>query len=126
MSGKRVLSVGQCGADHASISRTLQQHFTSEVLSVDSAAEALAKLRQERFALVLVNRVLDADGSSGLDVLRQIQAAEDLKQIPVMLVSNHKDAQREAIAAGAERGFGKAALGHPAMLARVKPFLSEA
>jgi hypothetical protein len=41
----------------------------------------------------------------------------------VMLVSNHEDAQRAAVEAGAVPGFGKAALGHPAMLARMGNYL---
>ncbi len=36
-----------------------------------------------------------------------------------MLVSNHEDAQAEAVAAGALPGFGKASLGQPGMIERV-------
>ena len=66
MSAKRVLSVGQCSADHSRISRTFEQSFGAEVVGVDTTLEALAKLRAEPFDLVLVNRVCDADGSPGL------------------------------------------------------------
>ena len=59
---KRVLSVGQCFADHSGITRVLRGTFGAEVVGADSAPQALEQLRQERFALVLVNRVLDADG----------------------------------------------------------------
>jgi DNA-binding response OmpR family regulator len=124
MSAKRVLSVGQCSADHGGISRTLRQAFGADVVSADHVEEALAALRVERFALVLVNRVFDADGGSGLDLIRTIRADAALKTVPLMLVSNHDDAQAEAVAAGAAPGFGKAALGHPAMLERVKPYLA--
>jgi len=123
MSKKKVLSVGQCFADHGAMRRTFQKHFGAEVVGADDGAEALALLQREPFALVLVNRVLDADGSSGLDVLRQIRADEKGTAVPVMLVSNFEDAQAQAERAGAVRGFGKAALGQPAMLARVRPFL---
>src|SRR5437868_3100678 len=102
MSGKRVLSVGQCGADHSRISRTFQQAFGAEVVGVDTSLEALEKLRAEPFDLVLVNRVYDADGSPGLELIRQVKGDEALKQTPMMLVSNYDDAQREALAAGAE------------------------
>jgi two-component system chemotaxis response regulator CheY len=123
MSEKRILSVGQCGADHGALARTLRQHFQAEVVVAHSASEALNQLRQEPFALVLVNRVFDADGSSGLEFIRQLKAEEDLRQHHVMLVSNYEDAQQQAVAAGAEPGFGKAALGHSAMLSRVKRYL---
>ena len=41
------------------------------------------------------------------------------------LVSNHADAQSEAVQAGAAPGFGKAELGRPAMLARVGAVLEK-
>jgi two-component system chemotaxis response regulator CheY len=67
--------------------------------------------------------VLDADGSDGVDVVRAVKADEALRRVPVMLVSNYDAAQEEAVTAGAEPGFGKAALGRPEMLERVRPFL---
>jgi two-component system chemotaxis response regulator CheY len=124
MTSKRVLNVGQCFADQGSISRTLGKAFDVEVVSADTIPEALGKLRQESFALVLVNRILDADGTRGLELVRQVRADEALKGVPVILVSNYEDAQQEAVAAGAVPGFGKASLGQPHMLGRVKPFLS--
>jgi CheY-like chemotaxis protein len=122
---RKVLSVGQCGADQGNITRTLTKAFDVEVIGVDSAAEALTLARQGGFALVLVNRIFDADGDSGLDLIRQFRADSSLAALPVLLVSNYEDAQAEAIAAGAVPGFGKASLGQPAMLARVRAFLSD-
>jgi CheY-like chemotaxis protein len=123
MSAKRVLNVGQCAADNWSIARTLEKHFRAEVVPASDAAEALDRLERESFDLVLVNRVLDADGSSGLDVIKRVRGEDALRGAPVMLVSNYEDAQREAAAAGAVPGFGKAALGHPRMLDRVAKYL---
>jgi len=123
MPDKRVLSIGQCAADHGALARTFRKHFNAEVVPADAGAEAAARLGQEAFDLVLVNRVLDADGSSGLAVLRALKADAKTRQVPAMLVSNHDDAQREAVAAGALPGFGKAALGQAHMLARVRPLL---
>jgi CheY-like chemotaxis protein len=120
---KRVLSVGQCFADHSGITRVLRGPFGAEVIAVDSARQALEQLGRESFALVLVNRVFDADGSSGLDLIRALKADERLRAVPVMLVSNYDDAQAEAVRAGAMPGFGKGALGQPHMLARVEPYL---
>jgi two-component system chemotaxis response regulator CheY len=124
MTGKRVLSVGQCGADHGGITRTLRQAFGAEVVAAHSAADVLQQLQYGAYALVLVNRVLDADGSAGVDVVRAIKADEALRRVPVMLVSNYADAQEEAVSAGAEPGFGKAELGRPEMIERVRPFLA--
>jgi len=118
-----VLSVGQCFADHSSIARVFRTSFGAEVVAADSSRDALEQLRQETFALVLVNRVLDADGSSGLDLIRAIKTEDELRAVPVMLVSNYDEAQAQAVQAGAAPGFGKAALGQPHMLARVEPYL---
>jgi len=123
MRAKHVLSVGQCGADHGALAQTLERHFQVTVLSADTASEALAALQEQSFDLVLVNRILDADGSAGLDVVEQIKTDEGLRKLPVMLVSNHEDAQRQAVEKGALFGFGKAALGQPHMLARLEPVL---
>jgi CheY-like chemotaxis protein len=120
---KRVLSVGQCFADHSGITRVFRNSFGADVVAVDSAREALEHLRRETFALVLVNRVFDADGSSGLELIRAIKTEAELRDVPVMLVSNYEDAQAQAVQAGATPGFGKAAMGQPHMLARVEPYL---
>lgn len=125
MTAKRVLSVGQCMADHGSIARTLGKSFGAEVVPADSADEVLEQLHRDTFALVLVNRILDGDGSSGLEVVRTIKSDARGSDVPVMLVSNHEEAQGQAVEAGAAPGFGKAALGRPEMLERVSAFLGE-
>lgn len=125
MTAKRVLSVGQCMADHGSIARTLRTAFGAEVISADCAEEALEQLHKGPFALVLVNRVLDADGSSGLDVLRALKADAKANTVPAMLVSNYEDAQAQAVEAGAVEGFGKSSLGRPEMLERVGTYLGK-
>jgi CheY-like chemotaxis protein len=120
---KRILSVGQCMADHSGITWMVRQHFQAEVVSAGTAADALRQLRKQAFDLVLVNRVLDRDHSSGLDVIRQIKADKDLHQLPVMLVSNYADAQEQAEKLGAVPGFGKAALGDTEVVERLQSFL---
>ncbi|HEV3083898.1 MAG TPA: response regulator [Gemmataceae bacterium] len=123
MAAKRVLSVGQCFADHSAISRTLEKAFAAEVVAAEDAGEALARLSQETFDLVLVNRILDRDGSQGLELIKQITTDGNLNRVPVMLVSNYEDSQQQAVACGAVAGFGKAALGQPHMLGRVRQIL---
>jgi two-component system, chemotaxis family, chemotaxis protein CheY len=123
MPRQRVLSIGQCGADHAAIAHTIGRHFDADVVPADTADEALTELRTGTFALVLVNRILDTGGSSGLELVNRLKGEEGLRDVPVMLISNHEDAQREAIQAGAVPGFGKAALGQPQMIGRLAPFL---
>jgi CheY-like chemotaxis protein len=110
-------------ADHGSIARTLRQHFQAEVVPADRAEEALSLAAEEPFDLILINRVLDADGSSGIEVVRRLKESEALRSVPVMLVSNYDDAQEEAVRQGALPGFGKAALGQPQTLGRLEAVL---
>jgi two-component system, chemotaxis family, chemotaxis protein CheY len=120
---KHVLSVGQCGFDHSAISRFLRQHFEIEVTAAATASDALDLMRRQSFALVLVNRVFDADGHAGLEFLREMKADESLAAIPVMLVTNLPAPAEQAIACGAEPGFGKAELGDPRVVTRLEAFL---
>ncbi len=120
MSTPRVLSVGQCAFDGGNIARLLRETCAVEPVAVATAAEASAALKAGGFAFVLVNRVFDTDGGSGLDLIRDIKADPATASVPVMLVSNFPEAQAEAQAAGALPGFGKASLGDPATAARLK------
>lgn len=123
MSGKRVLSVGQCMADHGSISRMLKAKFAAEVVPVDSIQETLDRLRLESFDLVLVNRVFDATGEGGHDLIRQLKGDHQLKDVRVMLVSNFSEAQEEAVAFGAIPGFGKSSLNAAETHESLRPYL---
>jgi CheY-like chemotaxis protein len=104
---KRVLDVGQCGPDHATIRRYLTDHFDCEIVQADAAEDAIAHLKDGRFDLVLVNRKLDVDYSDGIEVIRQIKSDPAIDDVPVMLVTNYPEHQDAAVAAGALRGFGK-------------------
>jgi two-component system chemotaxis response regulator CheY len=97
-------------ADHGRIAHMLRLTFGAEVVAADTADEALERLHQESFDLILVNRVFDRDGDSGLDFIRHVNADKQLRKVPVMLVSNYEDAQARAVAVGAQPGFGKATL----------------
>ncbi len=107
---RKVLDVGQCDADHYRISSTLTKYFDIEIQRAHSHDEALRLANTTSFDLVLINRLLDADGSSAMDVLHSIKSLPSAADIPVMVVSNFEDAQQTAIDAGAIQGFGKAAL----------------
>ncbi len=123
MSSRRILSVGQCIADHSRIVHLFHSTFGAEVVAADTAREAVDLLRQQRFDLVLANRVFDLDGDSGIDFIRQMNADEQLRNTPVMLVSNYEDAQARAVAAGAKPGFGKSSLREPATMELLHGYL---
>ncbi len=109
----RVLDVGQCDFDHDNISRMLSEEFGADVKRAATAEEAFRAVRAGLYVLVLVNRVLDADGTSGLDVIQRLLSNEDAGATPTMLVSNYADAQDAAVALGTTRGFGKNTLTSP-------------
>ncbi|HEV3235452.1 MAG TPA: response regulator [Gemmataceae bacterium] len=120
MPSRQILSIGQCAADHFRLAQTFKEHFAADVVGADNDVEAQQVLEQGKFDLILVNRVLDATGVSGLKVLSALRKEPASQAIPIMLVSNYPEAQMEAVELGAHRGFGKAALGQPAMLATVR------
>jgi two-component system, chemotaxis family, chemotaxis protein CheY len=123
MSTKKVLSLGQCAADHAAIAGLLRRHLEAEVDAADTFADAESRLSSGHYDLVLVNRVLDRDGKEGLDFIARIKAHPEWRPLPVMLVSNYPDAQEQAIAHGALPGFGKSSLGSTQTLSRLSAVL---
>ena len=120
---KHVLSVGQCGQDNYSLSRFLQSKFNVQVDTADTAAEALDRVRRSPPDLVLINRKLDCDYSDGTEIVRLIKADPALAETPVMLVTNYPEHQEQAVALGAEYGFGKLEFGSPDVVLRLEPFL---
>ena len=106
--GKLILDVGQCGFDGPRLRRMLREKLEAEVDCAETLVEAVQKLETMPYNLVLVNRVLNKDRSSGLAVIEAVRKTRaDAK---VMLVSDRAEAQKEAIKLGALPGFGKAAL----------------
>lgn len=113
-------------ADSGSIKRFLEQQFQAHVSSADTADEAMAMASNGPFDLILVNRIFDADGESGLAFIKDVKKASAVGKIPVMLISNYADAQEKAVQAGAEPGFGKAELGSPRVIELLSEKLGEA
>jgi CheY-like chemotaxis protein len=125
MATKRVLSVGQCAPDQASLVRFFKSHFDVAVESSRLPADTLEILRRGGIDLVVINRKLDEDYTDGLETLKAIKADPQLAGIPVMIVSNYPEAHEEAIQHGGEYGFGKLELQRPETIERVRPFLEQ-
>lgn len=111
---KKVLDVGQCNADNYRINEVLTEKFDVELHRAHSHDEAITMASSTSFDLILINRLLDADGSEGMAVLKSLQNTEATQSVPTMIVSNFEDAQTAAVAAGAVPGFGKSQLNNPA------------
>ncbi len=121
---KRVLDIGQCDPDHSSIRRYLTEKFDAEIDRAEKWEDAEPKLRSDTYDLVLVNRKLDVDYSDGLDIIKKVKGDPDLQSTPMMLVTNFADHQDVAVAAGAERGFGKSEFDAPETYERLHRFLT--
>lgn len=107
---KRVLDVGQCGFDHPRIKQMIESTFGASVDRAHTAAETLDLAQQTSYDLIMVNRILDADGDSGLELIKSLKENSATSSTQVMLISNYSDAQHEAVRAGAVQGFGKNAI----------------
>jgi CheY-like chemotaxis protein len=120
---KRVLSVGQCLPDDAAIRSLIEGEFEASVASAMLAADALDLVHKDAFDLVLVNRKLDADYSDGIEIIRQMKADPQLANVPVMLITNFAQHQEQAVALGAQPGFGKLEYDKPETLAKLAAYL---
>ena len=107
---KRLLDVGNCGPDHGALCDVVERICAVEVIQAHGLDDAWQQLTTGSFDLVTVNRLMDRDGSSGLEIIQRIKQDESLRDTPVMLVSNYEDAQDQAVQLGAERGYGKSQL----------------
>lgn len=123
MSGQRVLAVGNCDPDHNAIKRMVESTFVASVERARTLTEAYAALQQGPWDLIMVNRIGEYDRAEGIDLVRRVQTLPEADRPPIMLISNYPDAQRAAEQAGAAPGFGKAALGAPETLERLRVFL---
>ena len=120
---KRVLDVGNCDPDHAAITAFFAKHFGAEVGRAKLPADTFTQLKSASWDLVVINRKLDEDYSDGLEIIKQMKADPDTRDVPVMLVTNLPEHQDLAVAAGALRGFGKLEYGKPETVERVRQAL---
>ena len=114
----KILDVGQCGFDGPRMMDLFQAKLGAQVENARDAGEATRKIEQGDYDIVLINREFAADGGSGIELIRTLR--EEGVEVPLMLVSDRDDAQEEAVAAGAVRGFGKSELNTPATLELIK------
>lgn len=120
-----LLDVGNCDPDHGMIREMLTKHFDVRIDRVMFVDDALKKMRERTYALVLFNRLVFADGSEGIDLLRQAKADPVLKAMPMMMISNYADAQQASVSSGGEPGFGKADVGSPKAVDLLRKYLPE-
>jgi DNA-binding response OmpR family regulator len=106
------------------MTRMLESKVGVEVVAAESVDQAMELLAAGGVDLVLVNRELAFEDSSGMDLIRRMKEAGN--PTPVMLVSDKPDAQQQAEAAGAVHGFGKSQLESPVTVRVIKKALATA
>jgi CheY-like chemotaxis protein len=121
---KTVLDVGNCRADHASIRRLVEDNFQATVVQTHGLDDTLAQLKSADFDLVLINRKLTRGYRDGVEIIRALKSEEETSHVPVMLLTNYPEHQQAAVQLGAEPGFGKAELGAPTTLEKLRRFLA--
>jgi hypothetical protein len=119
---KAVLSVGQCGFDDSRIARVMAEELGAVMDRVASTTEARQMIAEKKYDLILVNRVFDATGESGVGFIGEISGEANAPHI--MLVSNYEEAQKEAVGKGALPGFGKSQLQDPAATNQLRATLA--
>ncbi len=118
---KKVLLIGHCGYDGGRIERMLKQNFSVEVVQIRTMDDGLKRLKDEEFDLALINRIGDADGKSGLELIKT--AKEMGIKTPLMLITNYENYMNEAIKLGAVPGFGKRDINKKETIELLKKYL---
>ncbi len=111
--------VGHCWADRIGLRSAVKRAVRGARIE---RAEDLSALRSHlgSGAVLLINRVLGGgfDTGNGVELIQLLAETGDAGS--AILISNHPDAQDEAVAAGAQPGFGKSQLRDPATEALIR------
>ena len=101
--------VGHCWADRIGLRSAVKRAVAGARIE---RAQDFPALRSHLGSgpVLLINRVLGGgfDTGSGVELIRLLAETGDAEK--AILISNHADAQDEAVAAGAQSGFGKSQL----------------
>ena len=114
----KILDVGQCGVDGPRMKLLFREKLGATVVNASTLEDAAQKIESGGYDIVLINRILAADGSEGSELIKKFSKQSDAP--PMMLVSDHDEAQQQAVAMGAKRGFGKSALEEPETLELIR------
>src|SRR5580704_1367516 len=117
---KKVLLVGHCIPDASYLRSAVSAAFPGATVSSIDDDSQLSHALSTAPDLLLVNRVLFGDFAKpgGIELIRSLRQINP--NLKLMLISNYPDAQAEAVAAGAQPGFGKKDLGKPASVSAIR------
>ena len=115
---KRILLVGHCGFDGPRLEKELSGRFPdAEVVRINTEDD-LKRECEAGADLLLVNREPVGFTTDGMELVRRLCGPRVGHK--VMLVSDHPEAQDEAVKAGAVRGFGKSEIGQASLTQTVR------
>lgn len=112
--------------DEPFLGKTLQRMFTEAGFQFDLAVdgdEALKKLKESKFDFVLLDILLPK--IDGFEVLRQMKATPETKNVPVVVLSNlgSDDDVKKSKTLGADNHFIKVTMDPRKIVAYVKTYL---
>ena len=82
MTSPIVISAGQCGYDTGQLS-SLVQKAGGTLISTESIDDTKKLCLEKTPALILINRIFDRTGESGLEAIRDLKAMAELSEIPL-------------------------------------------
>ena len=115
---KRILLVGHCGFDGPRLQKELSERIPGADVTRINSEEDLKRECEAGADLLLVNREPVGFETDGMELVRR--HCKSGVRHKVMLVSDHPDAQEEAVSAGAVRGFGKSEIGQESLAQTVR------
>jgi hypothetical protein len=118
-----IVLVGHCGPDISMMKSAISRAAPGVSVSVANNARTLeAQLGPK--SILLINRVLDGgfDTDSGTELIEHFARAGNPPAM--MLISDFDEAQREAVAAGSQPGFGKSQLYNESTARKLRDALS--
>lgn len=104
--------IGHCGADRHLLKNAINRAVPGSTIEF-AADHATLRQHLDSAPILLINRVLDGgfETDSGVELISTLAKSEPKARM--LLISNHDDAQQQAVAAGALPGFGKRDVNSP-------------
>ncbi len=116
---QRIVLVGHCGVDGPRIKTQVESIIGGAQVSMANDPAELERAA-EGADLLMFNRELGVgfNDTEGVEAMKELRKKHP--DVKMMLISDYPDAQAQAQAAGAVKGFGKADLGSPKVETAVK------
>jgi len=83
---KRILCIGNCSYDVHLLAAALKKNFEIEMREAETAVEASQAVSHGEFDLIMVNRLFDSTGESGIELIKKMKP---IVKTPMMLISNY-------------------------------------